>query len=319
MKQNIILSFLKKLFLFILILIVLDQAIGWTLRKLYFGQRKGILAQTTYAIDSANQDILIFGSSKAYRQYSPNIISEGTGLSCYNLGQDAQKIAYYTAVQEIVLKRKKPRLIILDVLAKELYEDELNNSKLWMLYPYCKEHPELKKYLQELGPFEKIKFEISVYPFNSLLFIMANNKILEKHITKDAFGYKPYAKSISKKDFDAYLKERAKYTGKIKKGNTDRVSQKSKNYLQQFLESTKQNNIQTLLLISPSLIAEPLVFRDKIRGLSLAYPNVRFIDFSDSSKYSHQYQKFADLNHLNKEGAEEFSREVNGLIKNYLK
>ena len=59
--------FLKRLFLFIIVVIIADHLIGLLLSQLYFNQHKGQYAQTTYAIDSTNQDIIVFGSSRAVR------------------------------------------------------------------------------------------------------------------------------------------------------------------------------------------------------------------------------------------------------------
>lgn len=314
MKQTSFTIFLLRLLAFLLVLIIIDQTIGWVLQKMYFSQRKGLLAQTTYAIDSANQDILIFGSSKAYRQYSPKIISEGSSLSCYNLGHDAQKIAYCTALEEVTLKRLQPKLIILDILPKELYEDDLKYSKLWVLLPYCKQHPEFIKYIEELSPFEKNKLYFSTLPYNSFLFLMINNLLLEKYVKKDELGYKPYTNTITKKEFDTYLKKKELYDAKVKSEGSLALDPKSVDYFKQFLDRATKDSIKTMVVISPSLLTEPAIYRNKIREICAGYPNVQFVDFSDNPKYSHHNEKFADLNHLNKMGAEEFSRELTILL-----
>ena len=76
MKTMSFAKFLIKPVAFLVVLILFDQLVGAGFRKIYFSQRVGQFSQTTYAIDSARQDIMIYGSSRAVRHYSPSIISK---------------------------------------------------------------------------------------------------------------------------------------------------------------------------------------------------------------------------------------------------
>jgi hypothetical protein len=303
----------------VIVLLVLDVVLGWALSKLYFKQKRGQLAQTTYAIDSADQDILIFGSSKTLRQYSPKIISKGTGLSCYNLGRDAQKIPYCAALEEVVLKRKKPKLIILDILSRELYEDDLKYSKLWILLPYCKEHPEFVKYIADLSPYEKNKLLLQSLPYNSFLFLMLNNLIFEKYITKDELGFKPLNHSLTKEEMATLVIRKNQYDEKIRREGNIKPDQKSIQYFKEFLNRSRENNIKTFVIISPCLMQEPSFYRNSISEICKNYSNVVFLDGSENANYNLQNEKYADFDHLNKLGAEFYSKELNLVIQNYLK
>ena len=316
MKKSPVLLFLFRLLGFILILVVMDFIAGTGLKKIYFAQKKGQLAQTTYAIDSAKQDILIFGSSRADRHYSPAILTKGTNLSCYNLGRDAEKIPYYAAVQEVAFKRNRPKLVILDMNANELIANEAKYFKLSLLLPYCDKHPELIKYVEEISPYEKYKIYSKIYPYNSMLFIMLNNLFFGNNIPKDEFGYQPLTGSLTVEQTKNIITRKNAFDEKEKKENRVKIDPKSVSYYKQFLQKTLDSNIKTVVVISPSLVKEPEIYRLQLKEISSAYPNVIFLDYTDDPKYSLQNQKFADMFHLNKQGSEEFSNDLALLLRN---
>lgn len=188
MEKRSVIRFLTRLAIFCIILIVIDRIVGFAFKKVYFSQRVGQFSQTTYAIDSARQDIMIFGSSRAVRHYSSPIIAQGLGLSCYNSGRDGQMIPYSTAVQEVSLNRHKPKLIILDINPWELAVNPSKYEKLTILLPYCNEHPELIKYIAEVSEFERYKLFSQTYPYNSSIFILGTNALLPNSVKKIVAG-----------------------------------------------------------------------------------------------------------------------------------
>src|SRR5574338_1233267 len=91
-------QFLIKLFSFLIILFLLDLAVGSLLKHFYFKQGSGLLYRTTYAMDSTRADILIFVSSTANHHYVPALFEDQLHLSCYNSGRDGNSILYSYAV-----------------------------------------------------------------------------------------------------------------------------------------------------------------------------------------------------------------------------
>jgi len=318
MKKFPIIIFLLRLTLFIAILIVFDNLCGRVLRKMYFNQKVGQLAQTTYAIDSASQDILIFGSSKATRQYSPLLISKGTNLSCYNLGRDAQQLPYYVAISEITIKRHLPKLIIVDMMSKELYTDKSKYTKLSILLPYCEKHPEFNEYIKDISSYEKYALLSKIYPFNSLLFIMINNSLFQNKIIKDDLGYLPLFGILTKEQRDIIIKRKNAFDLRNDNEKGLKIDNKSVQYFKKFLNNTSMNGIKTVVVISPSIVKEPEVCINEIKNICTQYSNVTFLDFSNNEKYYLRNEKFSDMFHLNKSGSEEFSNDLNKILKDKL-
>lgn len=317
MKANQLTLFLSRLFFVALVLIAVDFIVGKSLGYLYFSEEKGQHAQTTYTIEKANEDIVVFGSSRAVRHYNPDILAEGSKLTCYNAGRDAQKIPFYTAVEEVILHRKKPKLIILDVLPNELSIDDSKYSRLTILLPYCKSHPELIKFIKEVSPFEPYKLWSQTYPFNSTLFISAYNHLLKNRIPDTKHGYVPLERTLTAfemADLGKRLQDyAAKYPGA---GSIKQLDKKALNYYRTFLDNAQKAGVKTMVVISPSLFYEPDTYvKKELQKVVAEYPNAEFIDYSNDKKYTGVHEKFADQFHLNKQGADEFSAEINALLR----
>ncbi|MDB5087404.1 MAG: hypothetical protein JWR09_1398 [Mucilaginibacter sp.] len=320
MKNKLVVRFLVRLTVFSLVLIVVDRLVGFTLKKIYFNQRVGQFSQTTYAIDSARQDIMIFGSSRAVRHYSPTILSEISGLSCYDSGRDGLMIPYSTAIEEISLSRHIPKLIILDISPRELGIDKTKYEKLSILLPYCEEHQQFIKYIKEVSRYEPEKLFSKTYPYNSSAFILANNSLFSKSVEKDDNGYLPLRGAMTRPEVKDYIKRMTVRSKRIRQ-NTELAEAKAVNYFKQFLDNAAKNKIKTIVIISPTILNNAFYLdnqtleRDLIEKIAGEYPNVTFLDFSTDPRFNYHPEKFADVFHLNKQGSEEFSTIIAQQIK----
>ncbi len=307
--------FLKRLFLFLIVVIVIDQLLGLLLSHLYFNQHKGQYAQTTYAVDSANQDIIIFGSSRAVRHYSPTILSNAFGKSCYNVGRDGQMIPYYAALEDVIFNRQKPKMVIIDINSWEFFEGNSKYEKLSILLPYCHKHPELIKYLETSSPFERYKLFSAIYPFNSSLFIATNNKLFENKLSLAENGYDPLDKNMDEAGiaFTKKIIAKEKMDVSVKTAKIDTLAMR---FYKQFLQKCADAKIPTYVVISPTIAPENSSIRkDKLIEITKLYPTATFLDFSSNPNYNNHLEKFADIFHLNKKGSEEFTKELVSKIK----
>lgn len=305
--------FLKCLILFIIILTFVDFCLGRLLETVYYSQRKGQFAQTTYSIDSTTQDILIFGSSRAVRHYSPKLMEEALAMSCYNVGRDAQMIPYYVAMQEAIFKRYKPKMVILDINSWELSPGEGKYEKLSILLPYASRHPELVPYLEKSSMWERLKLLSKTYPYNSSLFILGYNTIFSGRVPADENGYAPLSGEMTDLMLEDHLRRMAL------SGNSEdnqAIDVQALDYYRQFLSATERYDIKTYVVISPKILREAVTYRtQKLIDIASQFRNVTFINFSSNPAYNMKYQKFSDVFHLNKTGAEEFTKDLVKLIR----
>ena len=320
MEKKAYIKFGSRLLLFCIALIVTDRILGFAFKQVYFHQRIGQFSQTTYAIDSSRQDIMIFGSSRAVRDYSSPMIAKGSGLSCYNSGRDGMMIPYSSAVEQVTLERHKPKLIILDIAPRELSKDNSKYEKLSILLPYCSEHREFLSYVDKISPFEPLKLFSKTYPYNSSLFILGMNALFPKSVKKDSSGYLPLDDSMTKaemNDYQSAMQARAAKT-RLKK---EVAEEKAITYYRQFLDRAKNDNVKTLVIIAPTILKDPFYLDNQsvekrlIVDMAREYPNVIFLDFSSDPRFNYHPEKFADMFHLNKQGSEEYSNILAQYIK----
>ena len=191
-KGNVYLYLAFRTARLLLIVALLDFAVGKILRYYYFKEKVGREYRATYAIEKTKADVLIFGASRAYQHYDPVIIRDSLKMSCYNTGSYGQSILYSYATLKAILKRYTPKIVILDVEAGDFKKDPDAYDRLSFLLPYYKDHQEMRPIIESRGSFEKLKLISSVYPFNSdLLMIAGGNTPYFIKSDKDIEGYKP--------------------------------------------------------------------------------------------------------------------------------
>lgn len=306
--------FVKRFVLFVIVVFAADRVIGFGLEKLYFSLKQGQFAQNTYAFDVAQPDILVFGSSRAQHHYSSEIISKELGLSIYNAGRDGQFLPYYCATQDVILERKIPKIIILDVNIWELGPNEQKYAKLAQLLPYVAEHPVLKRYTKEISEFENLKFISKTYPYNSTLLISVYDHLFQEENPDDR-GYSPLIGQVTKTMFEKYSVEKKVYDQKRATQNIQ-IDQHAVAYYKQFLQKTTDLNIKTYVIISPTILKEPQTEeKTLLESIAKNYSNVTFMDFATDSTYNNHYELFADEFHLNEKGANRFSAELADLMR----
>jgi len=316
MRSNDFIKFGKSLVIFIIVMVTVDYVIGFSLEKLYFSLKRGQFAQTTFSIDSTNQDVIIFGSSRALHHYSSPIMAEKLGTNLYNAGRDGQFIPYYCALQDAILKRKIPKLIILDVNVWEIAPNDEKYEKLSMLLPYIHNHPEFLKYIKEISEWEHIKLFSKTYPYNSTVFVSLHDFLFSESLPKDDNGYFPLDRTMSLSDFNNYKAKKIIYDDKREKMKVP-FDTKAIEYYDYFLKQVDSLGIPTYVVISPTILKEPST-KEKllIERMAKSHKYVRFLDYSSDPEYNNQYQKFADEFHLNTQGATEFSYEISDYINN---
>jgi len=304
-SKNAFLYFLLKLFIFFLIVFVLDFFIGSGLKYYYFKQNSGFLYRTTYAIEEASADVLIFGSSKANHQYYPAIFEDRLKLSYYNVGRDGSSIFYHYAILKAVLKRYSPKMIILDI-SREFEKKQDSYDRISMLLPYYEEHPEMRQIIGLKSPYEKIKLISKIYPYNSLLFsIVAGNSEFNTNRYKDINGYVPLS-NIWKYPIQTYSFPVGYELDSVKM-----------NVYESFIKDCIKAKIKLYIVSSPDYSKLEYIEKSNLAGKEIAQKyNVKFFDYSKDSLFLNNSQFFADVSHLNDSGAIAFSNLIiNEILK----
>jgi hypothetical protein len=294
-------KFLINLFILCIIIFLLDRSLGYIIQHLYEKQPQGESAITTYAIEKANEDILIFGSSRASHHYDCSVIADSLDLSCFNAGKDGMTIIYASTILPIIIKRHKPKLILLDVNTEELSfkaGKEGQDFLISTLLPYASKYSEIKESISELDNTEIIKSKVSkLYPYNSFIFPIFQHYM---HIgLTSTNGYVPLTGSHVSANAKPAIQTNAPIDSFILKKFED------------FLIQVKKANINIRIIISPTLSHNSASQVEIMRSLAKKYG----YEIWDYSRAIGDDKLFYNNIHLNAQGATLFSKLIASRLK----
>lgn len=290
--------FLKRVAIFLLLLFGLDFVIGSALHYFYFKQTSGLEAGTIYAINKAEEDLLIFGSSRATHHYVSEIFSAQLKLSTYNAGREGNFILYHNAVFQSIVKRHKPKVVILDILNKEFDVSGDSYDRLSNLMPFYSSHKIIRPIINLRGPFEPIKNLSFMYPYNSKIqSIVVGNLAFNKLRKQDFNGYIPLTRVIEREPVQ------------IQADTSYKVDSLKIAAFIAIIDTCKNNNIRLFIVCSP--------YYDQLKGVDLSVSLARniafekgitFWNFNTMAEIVGKPEYFDDKAHLNDKGARVYSK-----------
>lgn len=291
-------SFLKRLFLFFFIMTLatcgMFMALGWA-----ESVAKGATARTRYIYTSMNEKCVVLGSSRALHHYDPAIMAPVTECSVYNCGEDRMGIIFNYGRMMLVKERYMPDIIVYDVEPDYdlLYGD--NSVYLSQLRPYTG-HESIRRLFADVDPSENIKMLMLPYRLN--------NRVLQ--VTKDCTsgaetfynGYSPYIgrmTALHKENLpqDHYDDTKWRYIGELVKLCGHRT--------------------KLVFTASPQLsygndsVYAPLKEMCRRHGIP-------FLNHFCDTAFTNHHELFHNANHLERRGAEIYSKIIAREIKQTL-
>lgn len=302
--------------------ILIDQGAGALLHYMYFKQKAGPNAETTFVFTKMHDDGIILGSSRGRRNYNPQILSDSLGISIYNAGHDGQSIFYEQAIIRMALSRYIPKLVIIDLNPEEMYYKDIHYDRLNVLAPYYQDYPQIRDiYLLKgdrnpdhsrlgyvLWPVnnERIKMLSQIYRYNSSILDILTGIYKNR---KSESGFKPLKGTITPQKAQELIKENAKLRNQEgKKVDPDKIKG-----LADILSSLTEKGTKVYVSMSPALA--PFGMEPSYQAImeTCHEYHVPFIDYSQNPKYN-DLNYFFD-NHMNKDGATLFSSNLAHDIK----
>lgn len=298
---------LKKFSVFIVLIFLLDFAIGFFLRKIYFSQKSGWDYRTTYVMNEVKSDVLILGSSRAAHHYNPSIIEDSLSLSAYNGGRDGCTVFYHYALLKSVLKRYRPKVVVLDLMPLEFEQDQNAYDRISILLPYYDSHPEIRPVCLLRGKFERYKLLSKMYPYNSKLF---------SSITT-LFNLK---RNVNESQLKGYLELNNIYDGtanptRIYPNNIDTAKV---TYFKNFINTCQSSHVKIIVCVSPLFVK----MHNNSKSIEIAKnfcndTQTPFFDYTAASGFD-DLKLFSDYNHMNGTGASKFTAAFISNIKETL-
>jgi hypothetical protein len=273
---------------------------------LYFKQKSGICYETTYSIFNTTEEVLIFGASTASRHYDPKIFEKELNMSCYNTGRDGQGLFYFLAVQESILKRYSPKIIVLELYYNALNKDRNDYDRLNVLLPYYNKSKEIREIINIRKNYDNIKILSSIYAYNSMIATIFSNLFNSENSEK---GYIPLTNNVAKLERE-HLAQKDSELDDLKIWA-----------LEQFIINCKKKNIQLFIARSP-YYSEGFKKTKSLKKIEeiTSKEKIKLIDFSNPdtllTKTNLKIEEImSNAAHLNIKGAEIYSKMICNEIK----
>lgn len=287
-------KFIRKLTLFVTLLVVLDFSLGYIFKYMSVHSKGGYVAHHNHIIDKTHEDVLIFGSSRAIHHYNPEIISKSLNMTCYNAGQDGNGIILFYGWWKLISQRYHPKLIIYDITTGFDLQKNDNHKYLGWLKELYDRNP-IPEIFEAVDRTERVKMLSRTYRYNSKFQQIAADYFHPIYKVKGN-GFLPLAGVLD--------------TMKIAKNKSENRIQFDSlkiNYLAKFIENIGDSQI--IFVHSPIWYGLDTAWLRPIRELC-AKNNIRFLDYSNDFEFVHNNNLFKDGSHLNAEGADLFTEKL---------
>ncbi len=281
-------KFVLKLFLFLSIIFAIDFAIGTILDHVYLNTQKGDYGRNNYICTQVDKECLIFGSSRAIHHFSPRLITERTGLSCYNCGDDGMGIIAMYGRYQLIRKRYIPKVVIYDVVAGfDILEDD--KTRYIGNLRYYLDDDSIKDLIGGVDETEIYKNWLRSYKYNSRFLDIVSQHISTSPVTAYEYDYAPLH-GMMKYDVE---------TKTIKDVNIDDFKLA---LFKELIETCQKDGTTIVFTISPWYKATDDSEYQSLIKLCRAYSVPVLNHFKDKDFISSR-TLFKDSSHLNEDGA----------------
>lgn len=292
--------FLIKIAFFCIVLFSIDTVAGVVFKGWLKNVTTGSLGKDNYICDYCNEDVLIFGSSRAELHYNAKLIEDSLGFSTFNCGANGSGIILSYGRLLMVNERYSPKLVVLEITPEfDIIEGWDNKKDLQDLRRHY-ERAGIPQIFESVDKMEKYKMYSNLYRYNS---DFAHNPLrLFSHTQFNRNGLGVQGFLAQNESFDSL---------KVKKrihNETFKVDSLKLYYLERFTIEAKKNS-KLVYVLSPYYNGRDSVIFDSVRMLSEKY-SVPLFDFTNSLRFLHNKDYFKDGVHLNAQGADLFSQEV---------
>lgn len=286
-------KYLLKIILFFIAVAVLDVLFGYVCQYMNDHSKGGGIRSRYYVCKESNEDVLIFGSSRAKHHYVPDVIEDSLDMTCYNTGEDGNGIILSYGFLKMITQRYSPKLIIYDVTQFDIYEDD-NVKYLDLLKPYYHELG-IDSIFWRVNPKSRYMMLSNFYRFNTTCLRIAGGYMRP---TSD------YPKGYSA------LYNTMNYEPEPIADKELKVDELKLEFFEDFIKLSKCKGISLLCCVSPYYKA-PSDDRQyvPVKQLCKKY-GVPFLYLGADTDISKKRELFQDRTHLNDTGARYYTQKL---------
>lgn len=289
--KRFIIKILVLFFLMGLTDIVLGSFFDYSLKKATMTD----FGRDNHISNVGQEDLLVFGSSRAVHHYNSHILKDSLGIDCYNCGEDGQGIILNYGRLLMEKQRHTPKIVIYDVQSEYDVEQDDNTKYLKWLRPHY-EKKGISEIIKSVDKKEAWKSLSRLYRYNSEYLLLLIALVHSNEETND-MGFFP---------LDGQMDTTKVGNRKADLSNDIKTDSLKLYYLREFIKELGGQRLY--FVVSPTWYGKTNNY-ETIKQLCKEH-QIPFIDFSDNPKYIHQNKFFKDGMHLNKLGADEFTKDL---------
>ena len=308
----------KKFTLFILttilVIFVLDRGLALLFDSMYpkvkTGQTGGKI--NYYLSLTPTPELLIMGNSRAFYQ----VIPDSFDMKAYNLSHAGLSQIFQTGLLSILEQNNKlPKIILLHISIDEFFGNNKTIYDVQNLKYYYNKNELVTKYISEISDYEKFKYYFELYRYNGRVINLFKNYYESKKSDSPGNGYIAIPPTPS--DSINII-----YTTISHKAATVWGSPNSNfTFLNKFIEICSKEDVKLICFTTPtytqienyrkiSFKLDSFLSSKEIPYINYFNQNIPLLESSPSF--------WKDVKHLNHNGAQVFSNDLNTRVKNIL-
>lgn len=293
-------KYVIKILLFFVIVTLIDIAFGVICRHFNSHAKGGDTRNHYYIANQCNQDIIIFGSSRALHHYSSQTLEDSLGMSCYNCGVDGNGIVFFYGRLLMLTNRYTPKVIIYDIQSGFDVQKGDNSKYLrWMKRFY--DLPGISDIFDLVNPMEKLKMKCQLYRYNSSFIQILTDNF---HPIQET-GYGGFRPRRKKMLYDPIVKR----VEQLEEWDTIKEE-----CMLRLVNLCNEKNIKLIFTYSPCYGESRTPCDDLIHRFILEN-NLTLLDHFSDKKFCLNKDYFYDSVHMNETGAIEFTKVLSSELK----
>ncbi|MBR5085327.1 MAG: hypothetical protein IKX33_12095, partial [Prevotella sp.] len=256
------------------------------------------LAIDKHNIFEENSDVIIMGASQAKHNFDPRILTDSLGMKAYVAGQDGIDVIQNYIYLKAIFDRKPPKVVILEVFSAYLdgsMKYRISNLNMW----YGLSEPVTEYFDSQASWQEKLKLKSNLYIYNGLLQHLVRMKVR----AEDAI--------------DGYVPMTGQYKGSFFTNNKFETDAEELKYLDMIVDLCKSKHTRLFMVRSPIFL-----INDTYNAWLADYckkNNLPLLNHSADKEMTDHPELFREMLHLNKNGADKFTRIIASELKAMLK
>ncbi len=291
---------IKKIFILIIVLVIIDYSIGLILNQILINSPDGRYHKAYHSLLKCNDEIIIFGSSRAETNFASYVFEDSLGYSCWNTGRGGQMLPFWYAIQMGILERYIPKIVIINVENDFLTEDFDKGAyeRIGFLRPFYYLQPVIQPIINKISKYERYKMGSKIYSYNSSFYYLLRPYLLKGLDGKiEERGWKPRDGKIKDKTGKMYIENSKKNL------NHDSVL-----LFEKFIGNFISKGCEVYVVISPNhgILIEST---STIKYLN-SKKELVLLNYANNHSFSENSDIFMDSSHLNRLGAVKFSKRI---------